>query len=154
MELQQPHFFSEIIQNRVIWASFFSWFLAQGTKIVSGILQGKRFDFKWLMTTGGLPSAHSAGVSAAATSVGLYAGFNSIIFGVSAIFALIIMFDAQGLRRMTGRQAEVLNEIVADIYVEHKLKQERLWELIGHTPFEVFLGAVLGAVVAVFIVTL
>ena len=102
----------------------------------------------------GMPSAHSAGVSALATSVGMFCGFNSVMFAITAIFALIIMFDAQGLRRSTGRQAEALNKMMEDIYVKHELKQERLLELIGHTPVEVFMGALMGSIVAVFIVTL
>jgi len=125
MQLQHSSFFSEVLRNKIIWASFFSWGTAQLIKIISGLLQEKRFDFKWLMMTGGMPSAHSAGVSALATSVGLYSGFGSIVFAITAIFALIIMFDAQGLRRMTGRQAEVLNKIVEDIYVKHEVKHER-----------------------------
>jgi Uncharacterized protein conserved in bacteria len=145
---------AEIVQNRLIWASFASWGIAQLIKIFSGVLKEKRFDFKWLLSTGGMPSAHSAGVSALATAVGLYCGFNTTDFAVSAIFALIIMFDAQGLRQMTGRQAKVLNRLMEDIYVKHAVKPERLMELIGHTPVEVFMGALLGISVAFVIMTL
>ncbi|MFH1460497.1 MAG: divergent PAP2 family protein [Candidatus Omnitrophota bacterium] len=119
------------MRNRIIWASFFSWGAAQLIKIFSGVIKEKRFDFRWLLGTGGMPSAHSAGVSALATAVGLYSGFYSITFAITAIFALIIMFDAQGLRRMAGRQAVVLNQLMEDIYVKHEVKQERLIELIG-----------------------
>jgi len=153
MQLQDSNFFAEVLRNRVIWASFFSWGAAQGIKIFSGVIKKKRFDFKWLMSTGGMPSAHSAGVSALATAVGCYSGFGSIVFAITAVFALIIMFDAQGLRRRTGMQAEALNRLMEDIYFKHELKQERLIELIGHTPVEVFVGAILGIVVAVFVVT-
>ena len=114
-------------------------------KIISGVIKERRFDFKWLMMTGGMPSAHSAGVSALATAVGMSSGFNSIVFAITVIFALIIMFDAQGLRRSTGRQAEALNKMMEDIYVKHELKQERLLELIGHTPVEVFVGQFWGS---------
>ena len=99
-------------------------------------------------------SVLKAGVSSLAASVGMLDGFNSIVFAITAIFALIIMFDAQGLRRSTGRQAEALNKMMEDIYLKHEVKQERLLELIGHTPVEVFMGALLGIVVAVFMVTL
>ncbi|MBI4845933.1 MAG: divergent PAP2 family protein [Candidatus Omnitrophica bacterium] len=155
MQLEETHyFFREVAQNRVVWASFCSWGMSQGIKIFSGIIKNKRFDFKWLLSTGGMPSAHSAGVSSLATSVGLYAGFNSLVFAITAIFALIIMFDAQGLRRMTGRQAVLLNRIAEDIYLKHEVKQDRLIELIGHTPIEVFMGAVLGILVAILVVSL
>ncbi len=154
MQFQNSNFFSQVIGNRIIWVSFFSWGTAQVIKIISGLIKEKRFDFKWLMMTGGMPSAHSAGVSALATAVGMLTGFDSIMFAIAAIFALIIMFDAQGLRRSTGRQAEALNKMMEDIYLKHELKQERLLELIGHTSVEVFMGAILGIVVAVFVVTL
>lgn len=154
MQIQKINFFSDLIKNRIIWASFLSWGIAQTIKIISGVLKEKRFDFKWLMSTGGMPSAHSAGVSSLAACAGLYSGFNSVMFAVTMIFALIIMFDAQGLRRMTGRQARLLNKIVEDIYVKHEVKQERLIELIGHTPIEVFMGAILGITVAMLVVSL
>jgi len=153
MQLQETHFFGEIVQNRIIWASFYSWMIAQLIKIFSGVIKEKRFDFRWLISTGGMPSSHSAGVSALATAVGVYEGFNSVVFGITAIFALIIMFDAQGLRRMSGKQAKVLNSLVEDIYVKHEVKYERLWELIGHTPVEVFMGALLGISVALVVVS-
>ncbi len=153
MQLQDTNFFYEVIRNRVIWASFFSWGIAQSIKIISGIIKEKRFDFRWLMSTGGMPSAHSAGVSSLATAVGMYCGFDTVVFAITAIFALIIMFDAQGLRRMTGRQAVALNKMMEDIYLKHEVKPERLMELIGHTPVEVFMGALLGIMVALFVVT-
>lgn len=153
MQLKTTDFFEEVIRNRVIWASFFSWGLAQTIKIISGAIEERRFDFRWLMVTGGMPSAHSAGVSSLATAVGMYSGFDSVVFAITAIVALIIMFDAQGLRRMTGKQAAALNKIMEDLYLKHEVKPARLMELIGHTPVEVFVGALLGIMVAIFIVT-
>ncbi|MFH2137030.1 MAG: divergent PAP2 family protein [Candidatus Omnitrophota bacterium] len=154
MYIKATNFFEEIIRNRVIWSSCCSWGVAQGIKVFSGLIKEKRFDFKWIMGTGGMPSAHSAGVSALATAVGLSEGFDTIVFAITVIFALIIMFDAQGLRRNTGLQAEALNRIIEDIYLNRGIKQERLRELIGHTLIEVFMGALLGIVTAVFVVTL
>jgi acid phosphatase family membrane protein YuiD len=95
-----------------------------------------------------MPSSHAAGVTALATSVGLSYGFNSGLFAITAIFALIIMFDAQGVRRQTGQQAEILNKIMEDIYFKRVLKEERLKELLGHTPVEVLIGAFLGILLA------
>ncbi|MCP4650174.1 MAG: divergent PAP2 family protein [PVC group bacterium] len=154
MYIQTTDFFKEIASNRVIWASCCSWGIAQLIKVISGLIKERRFDFKWIMGTGGMPSAHSAGVSALATAVGLYNGFDTIVFAITAIFALIIMFDAQGLRRNTGLQAEALNRIIEDIYLKRGIKQERLRELVGHTLIEVFMGAFLGIVIAIFVVTL
>jgi len=153
MQVQEVNFFEEVIRNRIIWASLCSWAVAQSIKVISGLIKEKRFDFRWIMETGGMPSAHSAGVSSMATAVGLYAGFNTMVFAIAAIFALIIMFDAQGLRRASGLQSEALNRLIEDIYLNRGIKQELLKELLGHTPVEVFMGAILGISVALLVVT-
>ena len=153
MQILTTDFFAEVARNKIIWSSCWSWGIAQSTKVISGLIKERRFDFRWIMGTGGMPSAHSAGVSALATAVGLVAGFDTVEFAITAIFALIIMFDAQGLRRNTGLQAEALNRIIEDIYLNRGIKQERLKELIGHTLIEVFMGALLGIVTAIFIMT-
>ncbi len=153
MTIKTIDFFKEVIANRIIWGAFFSWAAAQGIKIVSGLIKEKRFNFKWLMGTGGMPSAHSASVSALAAGVGLCMGFDSAVFAATAIFALIIMFDAQSVRRMSGLQAETLNQLSEDIYYNRGVKPERLRELIGHTPVEVIMGAILGILVAIIVVT-
>ena len=138
----------ELFSNRIIWVTFYSWLIAQAIKICLNIIREKRFNFSWLITTGGMPSAHSAGVSGLATYVGLKQGFSSEIFAVSVVIALIAMFDAQTWRRSIGAQAKILNTIMEDIYQGRKLEQSRLKELIGHTPVEVFVGAILGILVA------
>jgi len=91
-----------------------------------------------------MPSSHAAGVVALATACGLEKGFDSVIFGLAAVFALVTMFDAQGVRRETGQQAEILNMIMDDLYWKGKIEEGRLKELIGHTPFQVFIGAIMG----------
>jgi len=138
----------ELFSNRIIWVTFYSWLIAQAIKICLNIIREKRFNFSWLITTGGMPSAHSAGVSGLATYVGLKQGFSSEIFAVSVVIALIAMFDAQTWRRSIGAQAKILNTIMEDVYQGRKLEQSRLKELIGHTPVEVFVGAILGILVA------
>jgi len=95
-----------------------------------------------------MPSSHTAGASCLATAVGLSYGFDSVHFALAASFALVVMFDAQGVRRATGSQARILNKIMDDIYWQGKIKEGRLRELIGHTPIEVIAGFVLGVVVA------
>ena len=97
-----------------------------------------------------MPSSHAAGVTALATACGLQVGFNSIMFALAAVFALVTMFDAQGVRRSAGQQASVLNQILDDIYWKGKIEGNRLMELIGHTPLEVIIGGVLGIFLAYF----
>ncbi len=125
------------------------WAIAQGVKVVIGVINEKRFNFRWFIGTGGMPSSHAAGASALATSCGLSMGFDSLVFALAAAFALVTMFDAQSVRRHTGRQAEILNKILDDMYWKGKIESEKLRELIGHTPVQVFSGAVLGISLAV-----
>lgn len=140
-----------LFQKKVFISALLGWLVAQSIKIIINSVKEKRFDFKWVIGTGGMPSAHSAGVMALATAVGIQEGFNSTIFIVILIVALVIAFDAQGVRRATGRQAEILNKILDDIYWRRKIQEDRLKELIGHTPFEVIVGSVVGIVIAILI---
>ncbi|MDP6461113.1 MAG: divergent PAP2 family protein, partial [Gemmatimonadota bacterium] len=95
------------------------------------------------------PSAHSASVAALSTGVGIQEGLRSPVFGMALFFSLLTMYDAAGIRRSAGRQAEVLNKIVDDLQMSGKVREERLLELLGHTPFEVLAGAALGVAFAV-----
>lgn len=131
-------------QSRLFWTVVSSWTVAQSAKVIGGVIRYRRFDFRWFVGTGGMPSAHAAGVTALAAGVGYSAGFQSTLFIVTAVFAFVIMFDAQGVRRAAGVQAALLNKIVEDIYMGREIPQERLRELIGHTPVEVFVGAGVG----------
>jgi len=137
-----------IFQNKVFIATFLGWVVAQSIKIVINSVREKRFNFRWVIGTGGMPSAHSSGVMALATAVGLQEGFDSTIFVAALLFAIVIAFDAQGVRRSTGQQAEILNKIMDDIYWRRKIQEDRLKELIGHTPFEVFVGSIIGIIIA------
>jgi acid phosphatase family membrane protein YuiD len=107
-----------------------------------------RPDFTRLVGTGGMPSSHAASVTALSTSVGLDAGWRSALFGVTVFFSLVIMYDATGIRRATGRQAQILNRMLEELQEYHKLEPVRLKELLGHTPLEVFAGAAYGCLVA------
>lgn len=141
-------FFAGMWKNEIFLATFLTWIVTQTLKILLGLLGGQRFNFKWIVGTGGMPSAHAAGVSALATSVGLRVGFDAPLFAVTAIFSLVTMFDAQGVRRSAGRQASILNKIIDDIYLNKGIREERLKELIGHTPMEVIVGGFLGILLA------
>lgn len=142
-------FFNSLFHNNVLWVTLLGWAVAQITKVGLGILRNKRFDFRWFIGTGGMPSAHAAGAGALATISGLKFGFDSFLFALAAVFALVTMFDAQGVRRATGKQAVILNKIMDDIYWRRKLEEAKLKELIGHTPIEVITGAVIGILIAI-----
>ena len=143
--------FREIFQNKVFMVTLIVWVLAQGLKVVVGVFTEKRFNFRWFIGTGGMPSSHAAGVTALATTCGLHLGFDSVAFALAAVFALVTMFDAQGVRRSTGQQAQILNRILDDIYWRGKVEAEQLKELIGHTPVQVLMGLLLGLFVSVFL---
>lgn len=138
----------QFFHNPVVVTTFLGWFIAQTIKVVIGIFREKRFNFKWFVGTGGMPSSHASGVAAMATSVGLHAGVGTPLFGVTLMLAVIVICDAQGVRRSTGKQAEILNTIMDDIYWKKRIQEEKLKELIGHTPFQVFAGIFVGILVA------
>jgi len=123
---------------------------AQVLKTVFFALETKKFDMRMLVTTGGMPSSHSASVVAMATSVGLITDFESITFALAATIAIVVMYDSAGIRRSAGKQAAVLNQIMNDVLSEeHKIKAGRLKELLGHSPIEVIIGAMLGIFISI-----
>ena len=143
-------YIEELLSNRVLWIGVIAWFGAQFMKIIlTGIIE-KKWDFSRLFFgLGGMPSSHSAVVTSIATAVGIARGFYSVEFAISTFFAFIVMTDAAGVRRAAGRQAAVLNKIVQDMISGGKnLSSEKLKELLGHTPFEVIIGALLGILIA------
>lgn len=132
-------------------AVFLSWFLSQLAKVIRGWRREKRFNFRWLFNTGGMPSSHSASVASLATVVGLYYGFNSIPALIAIVYSIIIMFDAAGVRRNVGKQATILNKMLDDLEKQGAVPETRLKELLGHTPVEVFAGALVGIVLTLII---
>ena len=145
------NFFLQLGKNKVFIVTLFVWFIAQFVKVTIGVIREKRFNFKWFVGTGGMPSSHCAGAAAFATSLGLEFGFDSPLFAIGMVFAIVTMFDAQGARRAVGNQAGILNKMFEDIYFKKPIKEERLIELIGHTPVQVLAGAVLGIVLGYFL---
>jgi len=123
-------------------------FAVQIYKFLAYLVRHRQINFTRLVGTGGMPSSHSASVSALTMSVGFLEGFKSPLFGVTLFFSLVIMYDAAGLRRAAGTQARILNDMVADHYAHRTFKPKRLSELVGHTPFEVFVGAAFGVAYA------
>lgn len=143
--------FASLLDNHIIIVTMVSWLLAQSMKLIIDKIKHRKIDFTRIVGAGGMPSSHSAFVTSLATSIGYQAGLNSTEFALAFSFAAVVMYDAAGVRRSAGKQARVLNKIVQDLYSkEHTVKKERLKELIGHSPVEVFAGAVLGILVAIF----
>jgi hypothetical protein len=143
-------FFIANFKFDILLTTFIAWLIAQSLKVLLGVLKEKRFNFKWFVGTGGMPSSHAAAVSALTTSVGLHTSFSSPPFAIALLFTIVVLFDAQGVRRASGEQAEILNKILDDIYWKKRIKDDRLRELLGHTPVEVLAGTVLGVLVALF----
>lgn len=140
--------FIQIIKNKIFMTTLLAWVSAQAIKVAIGVFRQKKFDFRWFVGTGGMPSSHTSGASCLATAVGLEYGFNSVHFALAASFALVVMFDAQGVRRATGKQARILNKITEDIYWQGRIDEGKLRELVGHTPVEVIAGFLLGIFIA------
>lgn len=138
-----------VLSNKVLVITCAVWAIAQGVKVLLGVIRERKFNFKWFIGTGGMPSSHAAGATALATTCGLHAGFDSVVFALAVVFALVTMFDAQGVRRSAGQQAAILNQVMDEMYWKGKIEANRLIELIGHTPLEVIIGSVLGLVLAV-----
>jgi acid phosphatase family membrane protein YuiD len=144
--------FSTVLQNQVLLASLIACFTAQGLKAIAELLRHGKIDLRFLVSTGGMPSAHSALVGALATAVGLTAGWSSAEFAISCLFAVIVMYDAAGVRQAAGKQARILNQLLDELFQgETKFTEERLKELLGHTPIQVFAGLSLGIAMAVLI---
>jgi len=140
--------FIQIGKNKIFMITLAAWLIAQAIKVIIGVIRQRRFDFRWLVGTGGMPSSHASGASCLAMSLGLEYGFDTVYFALAASFAIVVMFDAQGVRRSTGKQARILNKVMDDIYWQGRISEGRLRELVGHTPVEVLVGAILGISVA------
>jgi hypothetical protein len=142
--------FQEILDNHILKITLFAWAIAQFLKVIVVLWTQKKWDFTRLVGAGGMPSSHSALVTSLATGVGKDFGFNSGEFALAFTIALIVMYDAAGVRRAAGKQAEVLNQLIDDLYHHGtEFNRERLKELLGHTPVEVLAGAALGITIGI-----
>ena len=138
----------KVFENDVLICAVISWFAAQALKVPIYALIEKKFNFRRFFGSGGMPSSHTSFVVALALMVGQRIGFNSAEFAISFVLACIVMYDAAGVRREAGTQAVVINQILRDVLIDGKpISDEALKELVGHTPLEVFAGAVLGILV-------
>ncbi len=137
-----------IFSNRVLVSAFAAWGLAQAVKVPLNYAITRDWDWSLLLRVGGMPSSHSALVSAAAHAAGLYYGFNSPMFAVAVVLATIVIYDATGIRRQAGRHAKIINTIIHDLTHGHPMRGEQLREVLGHTPLEALTGLVLGISIA------
>ena len=144
--------FIDIFTNYPVMCAFISWVAAQILKTVLWVIKNRKFNFLTLIGSGGMPSSHSSTVCALATAIGRTNGFESVEFALSFVLAFIVMYDAAGVRRATGEQAKILNRIVSDLQGgKTEDMPKRLKELVGHTPLQVFAGAVLGVMITVIV---
>lgn len=138
-----------LLHNPVLLAALLAWFIAQTLKVIFSVMQTGKIDFRRFVGAGGMPSSHSALAMGLTTKIGMTEGWGSTIFALSLVTSLVIMYDAANVRRAAGEQAEVLNKMIDELFHDGTIREERLKELLGHTPLEVVAGAILGVAVAV-----
>lgn len=141
-------FFDELFSNRVLITSITAWFVAQLLKMIITYYSNRKLDLTRFVGSGGMPSSHTSFVMAMSTSLGKIYGWDSSIFALALCFAFVVMYDAAGVRRAAGNQAKILNIIIEDLAHNKPIENERLKELLGHTPKEVVVGALLGILIA------
>lgn len=146
---------SRVLENQVLIIALLACGIAQASKLVIHFAQHQKINFRVLVETGGMPSSHSALVAALATGVGQLRGWDSIEFAIASVFAAIVMYDAAGVRQAAGKQARILNQIIDELFQEgQEFNEDRLKELLGHTPFQVLVGLGLGIATSVLILPL
>lgn len=141
--------FLGIFQNKYVYIPLLTWFGIQLFKVIHDLIVTKKFNFKRIMGAGGMPSSHTGVVVSLATMIGRSEGFDSPIFALSLAFALVVMYDAAGVRRAAGKQAHLLNKLVETPGLTGIQVQEKLVEVLGHTPKQVLVGALIGIIVGV-----
>ena len=139
--------FLKIFTNKYLIIPIILWALIQLFKFFTDLIKNKKFNFKRLFGAGGMPSSHSAVVCSLAALIGKDVGYDSALFGLAVILACVVMYDAAGVRRAAGKQAAVLNKIINTPNLTNVQVQEKLVEVLGHTPIQVFVGAIIGIVV-------
>ena len=132
------------LDNRVLIASFLAWAIAQISKTIYELVRERKLVISRLVSSGGMPSSHSALVTGLATATGRVTGTNSALFAVTVVLASIVMYDAAGVRRAVSIQARILNQMIDEAFQGHPMAEKRLRELIGHTPVQVLVGGLLG----------
>lgn len=138
-----------LLHNHVLLTALTGWFLAQALKIPIDTFQSHQWNWALFFAAGGMPSSHSALVTSTAAAVGLHYGFDSPLFAVAVAVAMVVVYDATGIRRQAGMQAQKINVLVEELLQGHPISEEHLREVLGHTPLEALGGVLLGITVAV-----
>jgi acid phosphatase family membrane protein YuiD len=142
-------FIKGLANNQILWTTLSAWLVASVLKVAFYYVKEKKINFRRFVGTGGMPSSHSALVAGLATAVGIRTGWDSVNAALAIVFALVVMYDAAGVRLAASRQAATLNKIIDELFEEGEFHQERLKELLGHTRIEVIAGAALGILIAI-----
>ena len=137
----------KLVTNKYLYVPLLLWFCIQVFKVICDLVKTKKFNFKRIMGAGGMPSSHTAVVTSLAMLVGKSEGFDSAMFAVALVFAMVVVYDAAGVRRAAGKQAHLLNKIIETPGLTGVEVQERLVEVLGHTPLQVIVGAIIGITV-------
>ncbi len=140
--------FDAFLQNRVLWSGLAAWFLAQALKIPLDYFRSREWNWASFFAAGGMPSSHSALITGTVLAIGLHYGFDNPVFALGVAIAMIVVYDATGVRRQAGMQAQKINVLVAELLKGHPISQQELREVIGHTPLEALGGVLLGLAVA------
>jgi acid phosphatase family membrane protein YuiD len=139
---------ADLLGNQILWTTITAWALAQFVKVPLEYLEHKRWNWGLWFSSGGMPSSHSALVVSAMLSIGLIDGFGTPTFALAVAVAMVIVYDAAGVRREAGRHAERINVLINELISGHPINEKQLKEVIGHTPTEVIVGVALGIVTA------
>ena len=137
----------KLVTNKYVYVPLIVWFCIQTFKVIHDLIKTKKLDFKRIMGAGGMPSSHSGVVTCLAAMIGKNLGFDTPMFAMSLVFAMVVMYDAAGVRRAAGKQARLLNKIVETPGLSSVQVQEKLVEVLGHTPLQVVVGAAIGIIV-------
>jgi len=140
--------FVKVVTHKIFYITFSTWIIAQTLKVIIFLFYRKKFDFRLFVGTGGMPSSHTATVTALTTAIGLYSGWDSAVFMCALCYCIVVISDAVGVRRAAGRQAKILNQMMDDAG-NKRPPSGKLKELLGHTPMEAFAGVFMGIIIPV-----
>jgi uncharacterized protein len=135
---------NDLLSNRILWTTLTAWAIAQLLKPLLEFLDTKRWNWGLWFSSGGMPSSHSALVCCGMLSVGLFHGFNTAVFALALVLAMVVVYDAAGVRREAGKHAERINILIEELFSGQPISEKQLKEVIGHTPIEVIGGVLLG----------
>lgn len=144
---------SILLSNRILLASVLSWAVAQVAKTIIELIQQRKLHVGRMLSSGGMPSSHSALVTSLATATGRISGLDSVAFAITVVLASIVMYDAAGVRRAVSIQARILNQMIDELFEGRPMAEKRLRELIGHTPVQVLVGGLLGIGIGLLVAT-